>query len=147
MLAPRSVALVSITSCCRLVPSHVRLLCDSYGLVAHQASLSVRFPRLLCPWDFPGKNTGVGCYFLLQGIFWTWGLNLQFLRWQVDSLPLNHLGSPMSIARVSNFSLDDAFTPPKAQPSPSSLYSVAFTGGVSLLSSSPEHVRMFCALN
>ena len=22
--------------------------------------------RLLCPWDFPGKNTGVGCYFLLQ---------------------------------------------------------------------------------
>ena len=25
--------------------------------------------RLLCPWDFPGKNTGVGCCFLLQGIF------------------------------------------------------------------------------
>ena len=25
--------------------------------------------RLLCPWDFPGKNTGVGSYFLLQGIF------------------------------------------------------------------------------
>ena len=22
-------------------------------------------PRLLCPWDFPGKNTGVGCYVLL----------------------------------------------------------------------------------
>ena len=22
--------------------------------------------RLLCPWDFPGKNTGVGCHFLLQ---------------------------------------------------------------------------------
>ena len=22
---------------------------------------------LLCPWDFPGKNTGVGCHFLLQG--------------------------------------------------------------------------------
>ena len=21
--------------------------------------------RLLCPWDFPGKNTGVGCHFLL----------------------------------------------------------------------------------
>ena len=27
--------------------------------------------RLLCPWDFPGKNTGVGCHFLLQGIFLT----------------------------------------------------------------------------
>ena len=25
--------------------------------------------RLLCPQDFPGKNTGVGCHFLLQGIF------------------------------------------------------------------------------
>ena len=23
-------------------------------------------PRLLCPWDSPGKNTGVGCHFLLQ---------------------------------------------------------------------------------
>ena len=23
-------------------------------------------PRLLCPWDFPGKNTGLGCYFLLH---------------------------------------------------------------------------------
>ena len=25
--------------------------------------------RLLCPWDFPGKDTGVGCHVLLQGIF------------------------------------------------------------------------------
>ena len=25
--------------------------------------------RLLCPWDSPGKNTGVGCYALFQGIF------------------------------------------------------------------------------
>ena len=25
--------------------------------------------RLLCPWDFPGKNTGVDCHFLFQGIF------------------------------------------------------------------------------
>ena len=32
--------------------------------------------RLLCPWNFPGKNTGVGCYFLLQGIFLTQGSNL-----------------------------------------------------------------------
>ena len=23
--------------------------------------------RLPCPWDFPGKNTGVDCHFLLQG--------------------------------------------------------------------------------
>ena len=25
--------------------------------------------RLVCPWDCPGKNTGEGCHFLLQGIF------------------------------------------------------------------------------
>ena len=31
--------------------------------------------RLLCPWDFPGKSTGVGCHFLLQEIFPTQGLN------------------------------------------------------------------------
>ena len=35
--------------------------------------------RLLCPWDSPGKNTAVGCYALLQGIFLTQGLNLWFL--------------------------------------------------------------------
>ena len=31
--------------------------------------------RLLCPWDSPGKNTGVGCYFLLNGLFRTQGLS------------------------------------------------------------------------
>ena len=30
-------------------------------------------------WNFPGKNTGVGCYFLLQGIFLTQGSNPHFL--------------------------------------------------------------------
>ena len=49
--------------------------------------------RLLCPWDFPGKNTGVGCHFLLHRIFLTQGLNLCLLHQQVDSLPLHHLGS------------------------------------------------------
>ena len=32
-------------------------------------------PRLLCPWDSPGKNPGVGYHALLQGIFSTQGLN------------------------------------------------------------------------
>ena len=31
--------------------------------------------RLLCLWDSPGKNTGVGCHALLEGIFLTQGLN------------------------------------------------------------------------
>ena len=49
--------------------------------------------RLLCRWDFPGKNIGTGCFFLLQGIFPTQGSNLCLLHWQVDSLPLSHWGS------------------------------------------------------
>ena len=31
--------------------------------------------QALCPWDFPGKNTGIGCHFFLQGIFLTQGSN------------------------------------------------------------------------
>ena len=31
--------------------------------------------RLLCPWDFPSENTGVGCHALLQGMFPTVGSN------------------------------------------------------------------------
>ena len=33
----------------------------------------------VCPWDSPGKKTGVGCHALLQGIFLTQGLNLHLL--------------------------------------------------------------------
>ena len=47
--------------------------------------------RLLCSWGFPGKNTGVGCHFLLQGNFPTQGSSphlLCLLHWQADSLPL-----------------------------------------------------------
>ena len=36
--------------------------------------------RLPCPWSSPTKNTGVGCYSLLQGIFPTRGLNLGLLH-------------------------------------------------------------------
>ena len=46
--------------------------------------------RLLCPWNYLGKKTGVGCHFLLQGISLTQGLNPRLLHlphWQVDSLP------------------------------------------------------------
>ena len=50
--------------------------------------------NLLCPLDFPDENTGMGCHFLLQGIFLTQRLNLRLLHWQADSLPLSHLGSP-----------------------------------------------------
>ena len=43
--------------------------------------------KLLCPWDFPSKNTKVCCRFLLQGIFPIQGSNLHLLLWQMSSLP------------------------------------------------------------
>ena len=54
--------------------------------------------RLLCPWDFPGKNTGVGCRVLLQGIFLTqrWNLLLScLLNWQEGFLLLAQPGKPV----------------------------------------------------
>ena len=50
--------------------------------------------RLLCLWDFPGKNTGVGCNFLLPGIFLTLQLNPSLLHWQENPFLPSHQGSP-----------------------------------------------------
>ena len=56
--------------------------------------------RLLCPWDSPGKNTGVGCHALLQGILLTQASNLHFLyllHWQAGSLPPRKSNTPGSM--------------------------------------------------
>jgi len=48
-------------------------------------------------WDFPGKNTGVGCHALLREIFPTQGQNLYLLHLLYYSqilYPLSTLGSP-----------------------------------------------------
>ena len=59
----------------------------------------------ILPQDFPDKNTGAGCHFLLHGIFPTQGLNLSLLRllhWQADSLPLHHLrGLPFKLGQAT----------------------------------------------
>ena len=49
--------------------------------------------KLLCSWISPSRNTGMGCHFLLQGIFPTQGLNSCLLPWQADSLPAEPQGS------------------------------------------------------
>ena len=61
---------------------------DSFGLLP---------AGLLCTWDFSGKNTGVGCHFLLQGIFPTQGSNPHFLcllRCRKILYPLSHQWNP-----------------------------------------------------
>ena len=55
--------------------------------VAWQAPLSM---------DSPGKNTEMGCHFLLQGTFPTQGLNAHFLHWQAKFLHLSYQRSPSS---------------------------------------------------
>ena len=50
--------------------------------------------RLLCPWNSQGKNTGVGCHALLQGIFQTQGWNPDLPQLQADSLVSEPPGKP-----------------------------------------------------
>ena len=51
---------------------------------------------ILSSWDYPDRNTGMVCHFLLQGIFPTRGLNSCLLTWLADSLPPSYLGKPHS---------------------------------------------------
>ena len=64
---------------------HVWLFATQWT-VACQAPLSM---------DFPGRNTGVGCHFLLQGIFLTQGLNLGLQHYRQTLHHLSRQGSPM----------------------------------------------------
>jgi len=70
--------------------SHVWLFVTPWT-VARQAPL---------PWDSPGKNSWIGCCFLLQGIFPTQGSNPRLLHWQADCLPLSYLGSPSAVCTL-----------------------------------------------
>ena len=62
--------------------SRVRLFATSWT-VAYQAPPSM---------GFPGKSTGVGCHFLLQGIFPTQGLNPGLLHCRQTLYRLSHQG-------------------------------------------------------
>ena len=57
-----------VIECCScLVSESCLTLCDSRDCSLQGSSVHA--------WDIPGKNTGVGCHFLLQEIFLTWGVN------------------------------------------------------------------------
>ena len=51
--------------------------------------------RFLCPWDIQGKNTGVGCHSLLQGIFLTQGSNPGLLNCRQILYHLSCQGGPL----------------------------------------------------
>ena len=58
--------------------------------------------RFFCSWNFPGKNTGVGCNFLLQGIFQTQGSNPDLLHFRQILYGLSHWGRPVAVAQGLN---------------------------------------------
>ena len=65
--------------------------------MSHSLQPQLEPARLLSPRNSPGKNTRVGCHFLLQWIFPTQGSNLHLLcllHWQAGSLPRAPPGKP-----------------------------------------------------
>ena len=60
-------------------------------------AMDCSLPDSSCPWDSPGKNTGVGCHFLLQGSFPTQGLNPGPLHCRQILYQLSHQGSSSHI--------------------------------------------------
>ena len=83
-------------SCYRNTVLPTQICC--YCSVTKVMSDSVTLWTIVCqaPWGSPGKDTGVGCHFLLQESSrtrdWT-----RLLHWQVDSLTLSHQGIPTGI--------------------------------------------------
>ena len=63
--------------------------------------------RFLCPWDFSGKNPGVGCHFLLQGMFPNQGLNLGPLHCRQIPYHLSHQGSQLLLRERENWGVWD----------------------------------------
>ena len=61
---------------------------------------SLRPQGLLCPWDFPGKNTGVGCHFLLKEIFPTQGWSRLLLHCRRILDLLSHREVPHALLRA-----------------------------------------------
>ena len=68
-------------------------------------------PGSLCPWDFPGENTGEGCHALLQGIFPTQRLNPGLMHCRQMLLPSEKRGKP----NIFNKDFKKWFTSNKSQ--------------------------------
>ena len=66
----------------------------SHSVVSNSGPHGLEPSRLLRPYDFPGKSTGVGCHLLLQGIFSTQGSNPGHLHCRQTLYHLSHQGSP-----------------------------------------------------
>ena len=92
----------TLTRCER---SHKKMNVDSRKVISVSCSVvsnslqlhELWSARLLSPWSSPGKNTGVGCHFLLWGIFPIHGMNLDLLHWRQILYRLSHQRSLIKI--------------------------------------------------
>ena len=105
ILTPCEIIFSSCSAACVCVEGvGVRCVC----VLGHSVMSNSLWPpgTVACsPWDFPGKNTGVGRHVLPQGIFPTHGSKLHFLYllpWRADSLPLHHLGNSNQCYTIDN---------------------------------------------
>ena len=77
---------------CRQYSKDVCIICS---VVSNSLRLHGLYPaRLLCSWDSPGKNPGLGNHSLLQGIFPTQGSKLGLLHCRQILCRLNHQSGP-----------------------------------------------------
>ena len=85
-------------------PQRQALLGPSLEVKVKVAQLSLTLCKpIVCPWDPSGKNTGVVCHSLLQGIFPTQGLNLGLLHCRQILYYLSYKGSLHNCIPLSKF--------------------------------------------
>ena len=82
---------VSCVSCAGRQTLYHRVIAKSCPTLRPHGLQPARVP---CPWDFPGKNAGVDCHFLLQGIFLTQETNPGLPHCGQKLYRLSHQGSP-----------------------------------------------------
>ena len=83
---------LTLAAVCAQLLQYCPTLCDP---------MDCSLPGSSCPWNSPGKSTGVGCHVLLQGIFLTQGFHAPLgmsPAQQAESLLLSHPGSPAPIS-------------------------------------------------
>ena len=109
---------VCVCVCARVRAQLCPTLCDPHGCNLQPASF-------LCPWNFPGKNTGVGYHFFLQGIFQIQESNsslLHLLHWQANFFTAESPGKSAWTGLISSnmepwwTSYHQATTCPEGQP-------------------------------
>ena len=88
---------------------YIGCVCVIHSVVSDSLQTHGLYTRLVCLWNYPGKNTGVGCHSFLQGTFPTQGLNLGFLHCKQPLFHLIHKGSPVLLVKIKYMKSESVF--------------------------------------